>query len=58
MKYQVTLHLDIEAPDPEAAAVEADRMLLTTRPKEFWVTASKVGTVFIRVERGEAKRIA
>jgi hypothetical protein len=58
MKFSVSLRLDIEAENADAAAVEADRLLMTTRPREFSVSAPRSGTVFVRVERGEAKRIA
>jgi hypothetical protein len=56
--YRVSLDIDIDAPDAEAAAIEFDRLTLTTRPKDLHVTARGGGTVFIRVERGDAKRIA
>jgi hypothetical protein len=64
MNYTVTTSLVIEAESPEAAAVEMDRLMLTYRPKDYHVTAparllsARGGTVFIRVERGEGKRIA
>jgi hypothetical protein len=60
MRYRVTLHVDVESESEEAAAVEADRILWTNRPRDFAVTAPapRGGTVFVRVERGEAKRTA
>ena len=62
-RYSVTYRHELEADSAEEAARETDRLLQTTRPKEFDVTprghASSVAkTVFVRVDRGEAKRIA
>ena len=58
MKYHVSYSIDLEAETPEAAAIDVDRLLMTTRPKEFQITSPRQPTVFVRVERGEAKRIA
>jgi hypothetical protein len=61
MRYHVTQYLDIEADSPEAAAIEFDRLGLTTRPKELSITEAgehNGGTVFLRVVRGEVKRVA
>lgn len=58
MKFQVTYHIELEADTPEAAALETDRLIQTTRPRDFQVTAPRSGTVWIRVERGRAERVA
>jgi hypothetical protein len=60
MRYHVTQTVSIEAESAEAAAVEFDRLALTTKPKELNVTpeGGRNATVFIRVTRGEAARVA
>jgi hypothetical protein len=55
--FQVTYRLEVVADDPEGAALEADRLI--ARPvREFNVTAPRTPTVFVRVERGKATRVA
>jgi hypothetical protein len=60
MKYIVTSYLDnpIEADTPEEAAKIAERYLLTYAARDYAVTPAGGGTVFIRILKGEAKRIA
>lgn len=58
MKYHVSFALDVDDESPEQAAIQVDRLLQTTRPKDFALTPAGGKTVFVRVERGEAKRIA
>jgi hypothetical protein len=61
MKFIVTLREDdVEAYDAERAALEIHRLLQTHRPLVFAVTPSGRGgkTVFVRVQHGEAKRVA
>jgi hypothetical protein len=64
MNYTVTTSLVITADSPEAAAEEMDRYLSRDQPRDYHVTAparlvpSGGGTVFVRVTRGNGKRIA
>lgn len=55
--FEVTHRLTVTADTPEAAALEADR-LLALPMREFSVTGPRTPTVFVRVERGKATRIA
>jgi hypothetical protein len=55
--FQVTYRLEVVADDPEGAALEADR-LIALPVREFSVTGPRTPTVFVRVERGKAARVA
>lgn len=56
--FNVTHNTTITAETPEAAAIEVDRLLSTTRPKRFSILGENEGPIVIQVERGQAKRIA
>lgn len=55
--FQVTYRLEVMADDAEAAALEADR-LIALPVREFNVTGPRTPTIFVRVERGKATRVA
>jgi hypothetical protein len=56
-EFVVTWTDTINADDEVAAAVEAARLLQTTRPAEFFVKRERGKNILIRVDRGEGKRL-
>ena len=56
-RWLVTWIEEIAADDEVAAAVEAARILQTNRPQEFTVKADRGKTIWVRVDRGDGKRL-
>jgi hypothetical protein len=57
-RFTVTMREEVEAKDAYAAAVEIDRLLHTGRPLVVSVALPTGGAIFVKVERGDAQRIA
>jgi hypothetical protein len=58
VRFTVTIREEVDAPTPHAAAVLIDQLLHTTRPLVVSVAQPGGPTIFVKVERGEAHRIA